>query len=448
LKILIIGAGEVGSHLARLLSTENHDITVIDKDPQRLAQISGSLDVMIVEGQGTDPSVLREAGIEHMDMLIAVTTVDEVNILTCMIARQFNVKTKIARIRNRGFTTEQAFLRPADLGIDLIIHPELEATKEILRLIRYPQVLEMISFCNESIAIVGIKVVPGAKIAGKSLQEIDLETGKFQFRLVAINRGGLTIIPRGTDRVEVGDDAYVSTYSKDFNTVFELTGHKPWDTHHVMIYGATAIGKMVAEELEADRDVHVKLVDGNIERGRIAAEELSETEVVIGEASDLDLITREGIVDMDVFAALSDDDENNIVASLLARHLRVPKTITLISKSAYVPIVRTIGLDIAVNPRLLTSNAILKYIRMGKIVSLRQMVGIGAETYEFLVGADSKVVGKKIRDIKFPQGSIAVAVEHRDGGTIPVGNTPLFVGDRVVVFSIAEAAKQVVKLFG
>ncbi|MCB2198206.1 Trk system potassium transporter TrkA [bacterium] len=447
MKILIIGAGEVGGHLARLLSQENHDITVVDQDPERISLLSSTLDVMAIEGQGMSPTVLREAGIETTDMLIAVTTVDEVNILTCMIAKQFGVKTKIARVRNREFSSEQTFLDPADLGIDLIIHPELEAMREVVRLVRYPQVLEMITFCDDTIAIAGLKVIEGSPVAGRTLLDIDKGTKNFRFRLVAINRQGKTIIPRGTDKVEVGDDIYISALHDDLATVFKMAGHRQWETHNVMIYGATSIGRMVAEELEKYRGIRVKLIERNRDRGQEAAEDLESTEVVIGDASDVDLISAEGIVDMDVFAALSDDDEDNVVTSLLARHLKVPKTITLIGKSAYVPIVRTIGLDIAINPRLLTSNAILKYIRIGRIISLRHMAGINAETYEFLVTADSKVVGHKLKDIKFPTGSIVVAVEHEDSGEIPVGDTHIYVGDRVVVFCLPEAVNKVLKLF-
>lgn len=170
MKILIIGAGEVGGHLARLLSQENHDITVVDNDPVRVEAIGNNLDVLTIEGQGTDPTTLKEAGIESADMVISVTTVDEVNILSCMLAKQFGVKTKIARVRNREFTSDQAFLNPKDIGIDLIIHPELEATREIVRLIRYPQVQEMITFCDDSIAIVGMKIVESSPIAGRNLR--------------------------------------------------------------------------------------------------------------------------------------------------------------------------------------------------------------------------------------------------------------------------------------
>jgi len=446
LNILIIGAGEVGGHLARLLSQENHDITVVDHDPDRIQYISNTLDVLAIEGPGTSPSVLKEAGIESADMLISVTTVDEVNVLTCMIAKQFGVKTKIARVRNRDFSTGGSFLKPEDLGIDLIIHPELEATREIVRLIRYPQVQEIITFCNDEIAIIGLKVVERSPIAGKKLQEI-AELRKFAYRLVAVNRENRTIIPRGSDHIEVGDDIYISCYTKNLQDAFALAGHQDWETHRVMLYGATPIGRMVAKELEQEKSIHVKLIERNRDRGLAAAEGLDNTDIVVGEASDIDLISREGIIDMDVFAALTDDDEDNIVTSLLARHLRVPRTITLIGKTQYVPIVKTIGLDVAINPRLLTSNAILKFIRIGRIISLRHMVGVDAETYEFEVDPGSEIVGKKLREINFPKGSIVVAVEHKDFGEIPVGDTPIYVGDRVVVFCIPESVPDVLRLF-
>jgi trk/ktr system potassium uptake protein len=446
-RILIIGAGEVGGHLAHLLSRENHDITIVDKDPHLIADIGNNLDVLAIEGHGTSPTVLKEAGIENADMLIAVTTVDEVNILSCMIAKQFGVKTKIARVRNHEFSLESSIINPTDLGIDLIIHPELEATKEISRLIRFPQVQEMITFCNDEIAIVGIKVPENSPIIGMELPDVVKKEGSFSFRFVAISRNGDTIIPRGTDRLEKDDNLYISCRKSKLNDIFKLIGHKKKKTNNVMIYGASLIGRMVAEELDKDKKIHVKLLENELKIGKEVLENLEHTEVLIGDASDINLITSEGIIDMDVFAALSDDDEDNIVTSLLTRHLKVPKTITLIGKSTYIPIVKAIGLDIAINPRLLTSNAILKFIRLDKIISLRHMVGINAETYEFKASPGSKVVGKTLTDIPFPEGSIVAAVEHHDSSEIPVGNTHIFVGDRVVVFCIPSVVKGVLKLF-
>ena len=445
--ILIIGAGEVGSHLAELLSKENHNITVVDKDPERIANIQDHLDVLAIEGAGTRPSVLRDANIAEKDMIIAVTTVDEVNILACMIAKQFGVKTKIARVRNREFSSEQSFLNPADLGIDLVIHPELEATKEIVRLIRYPQVHEMTTFCEQHIAIVGLRIKDESPMIGKRLIDIDAQQGALSFRLVAINRDEQLIIPRGNDVIQKGDDVYVSVRTEHLNEVFRLAGHTIETSHRVMIYGATPIGRMVAQELEEYKNIHVKLVESDRLLGEEAANELSGTEVVIGDLSDIDLIAQEGIIDMDMFVALSNDDEDNIVTSLLAKHLEVQRTITLTKKAAYPPIIRTIGLEVAINPRILTSNAILKYIRFGRIVSLRHMAAVNAETYEFQVSADSKIVGKDIRDIKFPEGSIVVAVEHDGNGIIPVGDTKIFVGDRVVLFCKPDASRNAMKLF-
>ncbi|MDP8207724.1 MAG: Trk system potassium transporter TrkA [Candidatus Electryonea clarkiae] len=448
MKIILVGAGAVGGHLAGLISRENHDITVIDNDPEKIASISESLDVLPIVGNGTSPNLLSEAGIAKADMLIAVTAVDEVNILACMIARQFGVKTKIARVRNREFSLEQEVLSPSSLGIDMIIHPELEATNEIVRLIRFPQALEIIPFCKGGIVIVGIRVMEGSPIAGKSLIDIDRVVSDVDFRLIAITRDGTGIIPHGKDHVQYDDIVYVSCRPENMNDMFMMTGQKEGESRHVMIYGASAIGRMVAEKLASDKRVHIKVIEGDKHRGKLAAEELENVMVVIGEASNLDLITQEGIIDQDVFVALTDDDENNIVTSLLARHLKVPKTITLVGKSDYVPIVKTIGLDITINANVLTSNAIFKYIRHKGVISLRHMIGIKGETIEFLVDAKSQIVGKQIKDIKFPPGSIVVAIEHEHGPEIPVGSTNIYIGDKVVIFCLSESVKAVLKLFG
>lgn len=447
MNILIVGAGEVGSHLARLLSRENHDITVIDHDPDKIAGISETLDVLAIEGSGTSPSVLNQASIRQADMVIAVTTVDEVNMLVCMIAKQFGVKTIIARVRNQEFSEDSTIIDPSIFGIDQMIHPEAEATREIVRLIRYPQVMEMLEFCSGRIRIAGLKIKENSPIAGREIREIGASFSDFRFRFVAIQRAGNTIIPYGEHKIEIGDDLYISCREEDLQQIFTLTGHSEKKSRHVMIYGASAVGKMVAQALDDDPGVHIKLLEKDRNRGQQAAEELMHSSVVIGEASDIDLITREGIIDQDVYAALTNDDEENIVTSLLARHLQVPKTITLIGKADYIPIVKTIGLDIAVNTRLLTSNAIFKFIHRGKVLNLRHMVSIDAETIEFKVGAESKVVGKQIQDIPFPKGAIAVAVEHESGSEIPIGSTKLFVGDQVVIFTLPQSLQSVINLF-
>lgn len=447
MRVLIIGAGEVGGHLARLLSRENHDIVVVDTDEEKVNALSESLDILAIHGNGTSPSTLREAGIAKMDMVIAVTTVDEVNILSCMIAKHFQVKTKIARIRNREFSQQKDLFDAKEMGIDTIIHPELEATNEIVRMIRYPQAMEIQTFCGGHAMIAGIKIRPGAPADNRDLASLSKLSPSTPFRLITINKNGRTTIPKAIDQVHAGDEVYISCLPSDLPKIFGIFGHDDRPTRNVMIHGATTIGRMVAEELENDRHIHVKLIESNREIGRKTAEMLDHAMVVVGDASDIDLISREGIIDMDVFCALTDDDETNIVTSLLARHLMVPKTITLTGKADYIPIVKTIGLDTAVNARFLTSNAIFKHIRHGDIVSLRHLVGVDAETIEFKVSAQSKVVGKQLKDIKFPEGSIVIAVEHEDGTEVPVGDTKIYVGDRVVLFSLPDAVKPVIKLF-
>ncbi len=447
MKIIIVGAGEVGSHLAGLLSREHQDIVVIDRDPAKVARIAEKLDVLTLEGNGTSPTLLKEAGIQSADMMIAVTAVDEVNILACTIARNFGVPTKIARVRNSEFSGEAGFLNPKDLGIDQIIHPELECTREIVRLIRYPQVLELFTFCEGQIAIAGLKVTPESPFIGYSMIDLAKQISDYRFRLVTITRNGHTLIPRGMDQLEANDIVYIAVEGDHLNDIFGVTGHRESETRNVMVAGAGLISRMVAEELATDKKLHVKLIESNRQRAEDVAGMLSSAMVVHGEASDIDLITQEGIIDQDVFLALTIDDESNIVTSLLARHLEVPKIITLVSKADYIPIVKTIGLDIAINMNILTSNAIFKYIHHGGIVSLRHLVGIDAETIEFKIGAKSRVVGKQISDIKFPHGCIVVAVEHEDGAEIPVGTTKMFVGDRIVVFCLPQAIKSVIKLF-
>ncbi len=447
MKIIIVGAGEVGSHLAGLLSREHHDIVVIDHDPPKVARINERFDVLALEGNGASPTLLKEAGIQSADMMIAVTAVDEVNILACTIARNFGVETKIARVRNREFSAEAGFLNLKDLGIDQIIHPELECTREIVRLIRYPQVLELFTFCDGLIAIAGLKVTDESPYIGSNMIDLVRSISDYRFRIITITRNGQTIIPRGNDQLEANDIVYVAVEGDHLTDIFDMTGHTESETRHVMIDGAGLISRMVAQELGGDKKLHVKLIESDRQKAEDVAGSIATVMVVHGDASDIDLITQEGIIDQDVFLALTTDDESNIVTSLLARHLEVPKIITLVSKSEYIPIVKTIGLDITINMNILTSNAIFKYIHHSGIVSLRHLVGIDAETIEFRIGENSRVKNKQISDIKFPGGSIVVAIENDEGAKIPVGSTTIVEGDRVVVFCLPNAVKSVIKLF-
>ena len=447
MKIIILGAGEVGFHLAKHLTQAEHDIVIIDNDPAKTNKINESLDVMSVHGDATSPDALYQAGIENANVLIAVTSSDEVNLLACIIARKFGVETKIARLRKSEYSSPDFILSRAEMGIDLIIHPELEAAEEILDMIRYPRAFDLLRFEGGKILLVGLVIGEESPALGKKLSDIVPAFGRLTFRAVAIYRDGRTIIPTGDDIVTKGDRVYIVVLQENLDEVFALAGNGRDEMRNVMILGGGKIGRLVADRLEKLKVYNVKLIESNRDKSQILAERLKGTMVVCGDGTDIDLLGQEGIIEMDAFLALTDDDENNIVSSLLVRHLKVPRIITLISRGEYMPIVKTIGLDVAVNKRMITSNAILRFLKRGPILSLATLRVIDAETIEFEIPHRCKWADMQLRDIKFPQGTIVGAISHNGNVAVPVGDTILFEGDHIVMFVLPEAVKELEKMF-
>jgi len=448
MNIIIVGAGEVGFHLAKNLSAEGHDIVIIDNNQEKIQKINESLDVMSILGEGTSLSVLKRAGIENSDMLIAVTSADESNLITCMIANKYGVQTKIARVRNADYSDADFVMTPQELGADMMINPELEAADEIVQLIHYPQAFDLIEFCEGKIVLMGLIINDDSPVIGKTLEEIVSDYGELTFRAVAISRQGQTIVPHGKEIVKAGDKFYVVVKKESIYEIFRLASQSPKEIRNIMLLGGGKIGRLVADKLSENKQYNVKLIETNRDKSRLIAEQLENTLVVHGDGTDIDLLAQEGIIEMDVFIALTDDDESNIVSSLLARHLQVGRTITLVSRSEYLPIIKTIGLDIAINKRLLTSNRILRFIRRGSILSLNTLRGVDAETVEFQTPPDCKVAFKMLRDIKFPRGVIVGAIVHDKEAIVPVGDTTIHPDDRVVVFTLPDSLRQVEKMFG
>lgn len=448
MKIIIIGAGEVGSHLASELARENHDVVVIDSDPERLGRIGQSLDVLALEGNGTHQALLQQAGIASADMLVAVTNSDESNILACMIAREFSVKTKIARVREHELSGSDSVLAPEKIGIDLMIHPELEAAREIIRLIRHPLATDVLEFFDGRLEILGLKLTKKSPAVGKTLIELGQRFTDLDYRMVAISRGGQTLIPKGDLRVEEDDLVYVIVRREAASEVFNLATAEIPVSRNLMILGASRVGLLVAQRVQKDLRINVKLVDSDPHKAEQVAGRLEDTLVVEADGRDIDAMAAEGLIDMDTFLACTDDDETNIVTSLVARHLGVKRTITLVEKKFYLPIIRAIGLEIAVNKHILTSNAILKYIRHGKVLSFSQVRGIEAETIVYSVGEKARITKKPLEKLHFPDDSMIGALRRGDDVLIPTGKTHVEAGDEALVFYLPNARNKVNSWFG
>ncbi|KAA3602037.1 MAG: Trk system potassium transporter TrkA [Calditrichaeota bacterium] len=449
MKIVIIGGGEVGFHLAKLLSEDDHEITIIESKHESVSRAQNNLDVMVIEGNGASAQTLVEAGIKKADLLVAVSSIDEINIVSCMMAAKLFDGKKVARVRNYEYSANNAILTADQLGIDLMIHPEKEAADEIIRLIERSAANDVIEFSDGQIQLLGVKIDQNAPIVYKTLREVGKDYESLTFRTVAIDRKGRTIAPGSEDVFMPNDQVFVIAKAESVPEVLKLTGKTETRIENVMIFGGGRIGKLVAKELEKKSEMNIKIIEPDSEKSFKIAEQLRKTLVLNADATDMDFLANEGITDADVFLAVSNDQEKNIISTLLAKHLKVPKTIALVDKTDYLPIISTIGVDVTVSNKMATVNAILKFILKGEVVSVATLKGIETEAIEFIAQPNSKITKKTINKLKFPKDAIIGSVESDSSHEIivPTGATQIHPYDRVVVFTLPKAIKEVNQFF-
>ncbi len=445
MKIVIIGAGEVGFFLAQRLSTEKHNLVVVEVDSEKCAKAQEILDVTIVHGDASSQRVLREAGLESADMLIAASGVDEVNILACMVASKIGVKKRIARVRNPDYYNESSILKPQDLGVDLFIHPEDEVITEITRLLMRASASEIVEFENGKILMIGLKLDDRCPNLNKQLKEIGDEQQRKNFRVVAMLRGEKTIIPTGDDYFHKNDQIFVVTKRETLPEVISLTGKTDQKLEKIMILGGGKIGRGLASRLE--NQVDVTLVESNREKSIQIAGQLKRAVVFQADGTEIDTLAKEGLLHMDAFVAVTSDDETNIISCLLAKHLGIQKTIALVNRAHYLPLMPVIGIDSTVNLRISTASAILLFIRRGNILSLATFHGIDGEAIEFEVKKTNKMVGRPLGQLKLPEGVLVAAIVRGEKVFIPYGNSSIEIGDKVIVFSLANAISSIEKKF-
>ena len=450
MKIIIVGAGAVGSNLAERLSGENHDVTLIEADESIVAAAQREVDAFVLPGNGATGQVLEEAGVRKTDIVIAVTNVDEINILACLQAHRYGVRTKVARVRNRDYYYRgpDADGDPASSfeGIDQMINPDQEAVNEIHELLLQPAATDIYDFADGRVQVIGARVGPGAEVADKSLREIEEEVGSRWALVAAITRKQKTIIPCGEDVLEEGDHVFlVGRQGRISDALQKLTQGAPRPTD-VMIAGANRIGISLAEWLTHE-GIHVKLVEPDERRAQRAVTTLDKALVLNGEATDADLLVQEGIDEMDAFVAVTDDEEVNLTSSLLARHHGAGKTIALIKRPNYVPLATAIGIDAAVSPRLSTARAIMRYFRHGNVLSLTDLKDSDAEVLEMEATERSTIVGRPLATLEFPRHALVGAIIKPYQVVVPRGADVIEPGDKVLVFALPRAVRAVQKLF-
>ncbi|MEX0928215.1 MAG: Trk system potassium transporter TrkA, partial [Balneolales bacterium] len=407
MKIVIIGAGEIGYHLSSLLSEEKQDVTVLDRNREALENVASTCDVLTIEGNAASAHDLLAAGVNQADLVIAATSLDEVNMIASMMSKRLGAKKIIARIRSDEFTEPGSPLKPEDLGIDIMINPEQSLAQEILQLIKRASASDVLTLAGGKIQLVGLRLDKDSPLVGKTLIQYAKESSKLIFRVVAIYRGGRTIIPDGSDRLLSNDHIFLLTATEDIPGVVKSTGRIERPIHRIMIAGGTMVGAHLARLLNKENGKwNVKLIEPDENRTLQLATELRNVLVLHGEATDPDLLATEGVMDTEAFISVTDDEESNIISCLMAKHLGVRKTVAMVSKAEYIPLSQTIGLDSAVNKKLSASNEIHRQIRGGKVLAVSSLYGIKAELLELGVSSRSKAVNKSIKSIKLPKGCI------------------------------------------
>ncbi len=437
----------MGFDVARILSLEQHDVVVVDLDPEAIEECGSRLDVMTVLGNGTSISVLNRAGIRKADMLVAVTAIDEVNIIACMIADRVGVPTTIARVRSPELTQSSSVIDTDEFGIDLVIHPEESAAAEVSRLIKRASATDVLTFAEGRLQLVGIRLDRESEIIGKSLEEIAGDQSDIPFRVMALTRGIRTILPRGAERLRFNDQIFVLARPKFVPHVVRLTGKKEGKIQEVMILGGNVIGARVAAQLARERNKRIKLVEPDRERAEELAEQLRDVLVIHGEGTDIDLLATEGLGEMDAFVAVTEDEESNLVTCLLAKHLGVTKTVALLSKGAYIPISQSIGLDAAVSAKLAVSREILRFMRGKHVRSVATVPGLDAEILEIEAAPRSPVTRDVLAEVEIPTGMLIGAIMRGKQVHIATGETKIEPGDRVIVFVLPRIIGEAEKLF-
>ena len=438
MKIIILGGGEVGGTLADHLAREYNDITVVDTDSKRLQLLQDRLDIQTVNGPASLPETLRQAGAEDADMLIAVTSTDEINMMACQVAHSlFHTPTKISRIRSTNYLDHPGLFHLDHVPVDVIIGPEQLVTKSICKLLENPGALQVLDFADGLAQLVAVKAYHGGPLVGQELSEIRNHMPNIDTRVAAIFRGNSPIIPEGTTVIEADDDVFFIAAKGHIRDV--MSELRPLDkaNKRIIIAGGGNIGARLATAIEPD--YNVKLIERDYSRCRTLSEQLSKTIVLHGSASDTELLAAEGIEDIDVFCALTNSDEANIMASMLAKRMGARKVITLITNPAYVDLVQGGEIDIAISPQQVTIGSLLTHIRRGDISNVHSLRRGAAEAIEVTAHGDSnssKVVGRSLDAIDLPDGVTIGAIIRDKQVLIAHSNVVVETDDHVILFLV------------
>ncbi len=437
MKILILGAGQVGSTLAENLSDE-HDITIIDQNQSQLMRLQQRMDIRTVVGIASHPEVLEDAGAEEADMLIAVTSSDEANLIACQIAFSlFKVPTKVARVRHRTISDQSALFGPGHLAVDTVINPAQLVTRRIKRQIDHPGTLMMLDFAEGLIQMAAVRAIPASPLVGRQVRELCQDLADVPVKLVSVIRNGQALLATDDLLIEAHDEVYYCTEPEHVNTITQILLEQEQRYRRIMLAGGGHIGIALAQALE--NDYKVKLLDSNTKQCEMAAEQLHKAVVLNGDAADEALLTSENIDEVDLFCSITNDDEANIMSAIVAKRLGAKRTVALVNRQTYAHylIERSPDIDMAISPQRITGGKLLTFLRKGDMVNVYPLSWCHAEAIEVIAHGDeksSKIIGKNLADIRLPDDTAVAALLRHEQVIMAQDDVVIEAGDHVILF--------------
>ena len=443
MRIVIVGAGKLGYSIAQLLTEDQYDVVVVEVDEARREVVKNSLDVLTISGNGCSPNTLDDPDIRDADVLIASTDSDEVNMVTCMLAKNYGIGRTVARIRNTEYALSAKDLLKQGMNIDLVLNPERITATEINRILMMPSAMDVDDFAEGKVKMLEIHMTPESPYINVPLQNVDIPP---QVLVAMIFRKNRVIIPHGQDMLLPGDNAYfVGRHDviNDFEKHFSVNQEK---IERVLIIGAGRTGRFLAPMLEK-QGLMVKVIEKNRERCQLLAEKMDSGIILCGDGTDIDLLTEEGVAEADVVICITEDDKLNLLLALLAKHLGAKKTIVRIARNEYVELMEKVGVDMVLSTRLLSAGEVLRFIRRGGIVAVSLLEGAKAEAMEIILPENCAVVEKSLKDILFPKACLVCAVVRGESVEVPNGNTVLHAGDRIIMLLESDIVKNTMPMF-
>ena len=441
MRIVISGVGEVGTHLAKMLSGASHDITVIDDDPKRIEEVAGMADVVTIEGDCTTFAVLKKASVRKADLFIAVRPEESINIISAVLAKQLGARKAIARIDNNEYLEPNNKEMFIDMGIDYLFYPEKVAAREVINLLGHTSTTEYVDFSSGKLSLVVFRLEPASPLVGEVLTGFDDDQAPLSYRTVAITRGGQTIIPREGEQFMEGDVIYVIARQDAVREVMEFSGQSNIEIKNMMILGGSRIGIRIATELQDE--VNIKLIDYNAEKAYRLAETLDKTLIINEDGRNTEAMMEEGLSNMDAFVAVTGRSETNILAAMLAKRMGVKKVIAEVENLNYINLAESIGIDTIINKKLVTASNIFRFTMSTDVQAIKCLTGSDAEVLEFIVKPNSPATKVRIKDLGLPEDTIIGGIVRGDKVFIAVDNMEIIPYDRVVVFAMPGSVGKV-----